>query len=319
MRRLLFAVVAVGVLFNAGVSYAQDEELPSIPKKVQAMFSKQIGNWTVSAEGKPIGATVIRWGPGQRYIILEGEFRDGDKNISGLLSWDGVSEDGFIMRGVTSTGHWIDRMKILSDSVAEGAMKAVRKGKRTSSKFRIKIQGSDQIAFSWTQSTTDGEKQPDESVVYNRVKPTTRKDFKEFCRLNEGAWVGKVPLRQDVPGLGKKGEIATAHYDYTIVEDGSALFGRSYWPDGTSTWFMAYDETNQKIISIGASAVFGVNHPTLHYRDRTWICEGGSVSADNSTITGTFSDDGKTLTVHVDRTDDGVKSEFTDVWHRMNK
>ena len=119
--------------------------------------------------------------------------------------------------------------------------------------------------------------------------------------------------------MGKKGDMATAHYDYTILEDGAALIGKSYWPAGTHTWFAAYDEESKQIKSIGVSPVFGTSSPTLSYRNGKWISKGGSTGADASTITGTFSEDGKTLTVHVNRTDDGIKSEFTDVWHRVNK
>ena len=43
MRRFLIAVFIVGVVFSAGLSIAQAEEMPTIPEKIQSMFSKNVG------------------------------------------------------------------------------------------------------------------------------------------------------------------------------------------------------------------------------------------------------------------------------------
>jgi len=154
-----------------------------------------------------------------------------------------------------------------------------------------------------------------------RTKGVTRKHFQEYCRLNEGVWVGKVPLRADMPGVGKKGEMSTAHYEYTLIEDGAGLLGKSYWPEGTNTWLIAYDQENQRIKSLGVSPIFGVDSPTIRYKNRKWTCRERAMNPDGTkyeaTITGTFSADGKTMTVTVSGPD-GEKVMFTDVWHRMN-
>ena len=130
-------------------------------------------------------------------------------------------------------------------------------------------------------------------------------------------------MRADVPGLGKKWDKATAHYDYTIVEDGAALIGKSYWPEGTHTEFIAYDKGKMQIHGLGSSPIFGTAPTTIHYRDKKWFMEGRSTNADGVligfTVAGTFSDDGNTLTVTEILTEGGEKSEFLDVWHRVNK
>jgi hypothetical protein len=324
MRRLLFAVVIVGVVFSAGVSATQ-EEPPQMPEKVRGILDNITGMWSFDAGDEGKGMIEYKWNLGEDAIIGHAQYENGELSGSGteFFYWDGISEDGLLASmsysGDEGIGHEALAGKALSQALMEGKRTAVRAGKKVTAKFQVKFQGSDQFIWKETSIIIGGEKKPDVNVVHTRVKPTTREDFEEFCKLNEGAWVGKVPLRKDIPGVGKKGEMATAHYDYTIIEDGAALVGKSYWPGGTNTWFIAYDKENQQIQNIGISSVFGINNPTFRYSNRTWISKGADGTTSDNTVTGTFSDNGKILTVHVTKIENGEKSEFTDVWHRMNK
>lgn len=321
MKSVTTVVVVVGLLVNTGLSIANDDEMPPIPEKVQRMLGKNIGHWTVSAKGTIIGETIFKWGPRQRYVTMEGEFQDGA--ISGVLCWDGLSENGFMMQGVAPAGYFTDRMKVVSESVAEGTRTGVMGGKHTSSSFRIEIQGPDQLMTSWTQSTTEGVKQPDIVEKCTRIKPTTREDFKALCQLFEGAWVGEATLEMDVPGVGKKGDKATAHYDISIVEDGVALLGKSYWPDGTNTWFVAYDEGRKQVTTMGISPIFGIEVSSLYRMDGKWHLKGSRSFPDgrrgNTHVTFAHSDNGSRFTASGTMIVDGETTAFGDVWRRMNK
>jgi ketosteroid isomerase-like protein len=298
-----------------------------MPKKVHQFLDNLNGAWRVVSPGK--GTYTLEWCAGDSTLVGAEEFQA--EEMSGALTeiwqWDGVSRDGVVVSwsGLFSKGFASAeiRGKVLSKTVMEGQVNGVLAGEPFSADVRVALTGTNRFTWKRTNVVDNGKPQPDTTAVFERIKDVTREGFEEYCKLNEGAWVGKVPLRQDVPGLGKKGDMATAHYDYTIVEDGSALIGKSYWPEGTSTWYIAYDETNKQITSIGASAVFGVNRPTLHYSDRVWICEGSDTMPDGSkskfTVIGTFSKDGNTLTVTESRTSGGETDEFIDIWHRMNK
>ena len=298
-----------------------------MPKQVHQFFDNLNGAWRVVSPGK--GTYTLEWCAGDSTLVGAEEFQA--EEMSGTLTeiwqWDGVSKDGVVVSwsGLFSKGFASAeiRSRVLSKTVMEGQVNGVLAGKPFSADVRVALTGPNRFTWKRTNVVDNGEPQPDTTAVFERIKDVTRKDFEEYCRLNEGAWVGKVPLRQDVPGLGKKGDMAPAHYDYTIVEDGSALLGRSYWPEGTSTWFIAYDETSKQIISIGASPVFGVSHPTIHVNDGTWTCKGGDTMLDGSRaefiVTGTFSKDGNTLTVIESRIEGGEQVDYTDVWQRMNR
>ena len=47
MRRLLFAVVAVGIMFGVGVSFAQDTQKPD---HAMAKFKGMVGHWVYEGE-----------------------------------------------------------------------------------------------------------------------------------------------------------------------------------------------------------------------------------------------------------------------------
>ncbi len=63
MRRLLCAVVAVGVLFTAGVSIAQ-EDAPQMPEKVRAFLDNVTGTW-IDNDEEGTGKVEVRWDSGK--------------------------------------------------------------------------------------------------------------------------------------------------------------------------------------------------------------------------------------------------------------
>ncbi len=328
MRRLLVAIVIVGVVLSGRLSIAQEEFTNHMPENVRKFLDNFVGTWTyVSTNLK--GSFIGKWDAGNSSLILSSqEIMKGELvYFTELLYWDGISEDGVISRSVGSDSTGIGCInghgKVLSPTLITDKRTIDVGEKKGSFDIQVKFNSKDQFVSECTNQVWDGEKQPDMTFKFTRVKPTTREDFEEFCRLNQGAWVGKVPLRQDTPGIGKKGEMATAHYEYTSIEDGAALIGKSYWPGGTNTWFIAYDKESQQIVTSSISPVFGISNPTLRYANRTWVSEGAERNSDGTmspnTVKGTFSPDGKTLTVQVTKIEDGEKIELTDVWHRMNK
>ena len=325
MRRLLF-VVLVGVLLNTGASFAQEKDAPQMPEKVREVLEWRIGTWNYVIVGKDVKATLVyRWAPGNTCIIGDIHAMVEGKPFfsSHIIGWDGASENGTRMNMVSKIENWSDQSKIVSNTTEEGAFSGFMSGKVYSGRNRLVKQDEDHMTAHITGRRLGNESISDMNILFTRVRPSTRKDFEELCQMAQGAWVGKIPLRQDVPGLGKKGEIATAHYDYTIVEDGNALVGKFYWPGGTQTDFIVYDEANQQIKNVGISPGFGMHNPTFHYSDRKWTIASSRTTVDGATInlsaTAIFSTDGKIFTVTGSRTTGGERAEFVDVWHRMNE
>ncbi len=324
MRRLLMGTVVVGIVLSAAVCFAQTDGAPAMPEKVRKALEYRIGTWNYVIEEEDIKAELVyRWAPGKTCIVgdIHGMAEGSPFFSTHIIGWDGESENGTRMNMVSDVENWSDHSKILPDATEEGPFSGFLSGKEYSGRQRLVKQDQDHMTLDITDRKHGNDSLSDWKILFTRAKPTTREDFEEFCKLNEGAWVGRTALGMDIPGLGKKGEMATAHYDYTIIEDGAGLLGKSYWPGGTNTWLMAYDEDNQQIISMGVSPIFGVDSPTIRYSNRRWRCRENHRDEDGTkyeaTITGTFSEDGKTMTVIVSGPD-GEKAAFTDVWHRMN-
>jgi hypothetical protein len=322
MKRFMFGVIVFAVVFTAGVSYAQDA--PQMPDKVRGFLDSLVGTW--KAEGDFWnGISEYRWNASKSAVTVTRRMTAGEGTT--LLCWDGESEDGIAKSwaGIRPFGliHGEEYGKVLSDGGYEGKQTAMIVGEKATATVKISFQGPNQFTETATEMKYKGERDSDRTTVYTRVKGVTRTDFEEFCKLQAGSWVGEVQVRQDVPGVGQKGDIVTAHTDYIRVEDGYALIGKSYWPAGTNTEIIAYDEANKQIKSIGISPVFGIDSPTFHYSHGKWISKGAFTTLDGTktyfNATGIFGDNGKTLTVTVINTTGREKTEFKDVWHRMNK
>ena len=178
MRRFMVAVVAVVVVFAAGVSYAQESGPASMPEKVRKFLDNMTGTWRSNDE-EGEGKAEIRWDSGKGTLIESGQFQYGDVfgTWTGLWYWDGISEDGVIGCASVSTRYGFAqgklRGKVLSKTVMEGQGTGVRAGKKTSGNIRIEFKGPDQYTLSQTNMIVGGEKKPDSTTVSTRVKSTS--------------------------------------------------------------------------------------------------------------------------------------------------
>lgn len=320
----------VSVVVFSGVSFTQDIKPPKMPAKVRAFLNRMTGTW--SRDGEVVGTFENNWDHGGSALIGTGNMVVKELALPFKLTqiwyWDGLSDNGVIRTWSASASsgfaNGMFRGKVLSETIVVGELTEVRPvGQKVSGNLRIEFVSPDRYTWKGTNLIVAGVRKPDTADVITRVKSTTREDFQEFCKLNEGAWVGEATLEMDVPGIGKKGEKATAHYDYTIIEDGFALLGKSYWPDGTNTWLVAYDEGNKQVKTMGISPIFGIGITSLYKMNGKWHLKGNRSFPDGSkadvSLTCTYSDNGNTNTVSGRRIIDGETTEFTDVWRRMNK
>ena len=339
--------------FVPEASYVPAELKAATPKPSAALRELEglVGDWTYTGRqidpdvdiDLPFAETGNFSGKSTARFVLDGAFletRWHDKEgPSGAMS--GMNITGYdpktkkyTRRGHSSDGTTSARTATLQDGVWKShATMTTPKGAKVLVKTVV------DYAPDWSSYTSTVELSIDQGKTWKHwwkekgkkvaskaaASTTTREDFEEFCELNKGAWVGEVILREDTPGVGKTGERATAHYDYTIMEDGVALLGKSYWPNGTHTWFVAYDEANKQIESIGISPIFGIAPSSLHYANGKWTITNTSRTFPDGTkakltVTGTYSNNGSTVTVTVRGTDrDGRLIDTADVWHRMNK
>jgi len=327
MRRLLFAaaVVAVGVVFSAGLTYAQETDPKPMPEKVRKFLEYRTGTWSI--EGGPATGTLeYKWDSKKYYIIGDAHLMINGvpHNETSLWCWDEMSEDK--IRGYTTTanGYGIGHARIISDTLVEVEATGVTAGQKAVRKIRYALNGPDQYTTSFTGWMVGGQRRPDWTGIYTKVKPTTHEDFDEYCKLNEGRWVGDVTFQADLPGLGKKGEKVTAYYEGTMTEDGNVLIEKFYEGKGTGTGFTVYDAGTKQIETVWMSSGGHKEDAKVYRLGDKWIAENTGCMPDGtkteSLVTLFFTDNGNKLLITGSGTVGGESTDdIHNVWHRVSK
>jgi len=174
MRCYVLLTVAVVVMFVSGLSTAQEEGLPEIPEKIQTMYKNSIGAWALESKVGDVvlkGTLVFKWGPDKQYVVATHRFESPQgKSVNHmLLSWDGKSQDGFIMYRVGPGGYSsVSRGKAVSDTVTESTVEGVADGKSFTQKMRIEYNGRDKMIA--TANRTSGDISPVWRGEYTKVK-----------------------------------------------------------------------------------------------------------------------------------------------------
>lgn len=323
-RSIVFAAVMV-VLISSGISLAKEKAPADMPKKVRAYLDSLVGIWDVDSELLK-GWLTMEWDPGQDYLI--GRFqgtREGDPySDCGFWHWDGVSKDGFMMSLVGPDVHSISHCKVTSRTSAEGKEAGVLAGRKFSNVFRMESKDRDSLTYTATQSLLGGEEQPDFVAEISRVKPLTRKDFKEWCRLNSGRWMGDVTLVADIPGMGKKGETLTSYYEAATAQDGNVLIEKFYAGEGSSMGMSLFDGRINRIRTMWITSSGVLNYGTTWKVGDKWVGTDVGCNPDGTKIVSTgvltFSEDGKTATAIGSSLIDGEKTdEWNNTWRKLTK
>ena len=326
MRRLLIAVVAVGMAFGAGVSFAE-EDTNHMPEKVRKFLDNFMGTWTYDGDYK--GSYTIKWDAGNASLILSSQAIEEGELVywTELLYWDGISEDGVISRSVgsgrTGIGCINGHGKVLSPTSMTDKRTIEAGKKKGSFDIQVKFNGKNQFISKSTNQVWDGEQQPDGTAIFTRVKPTTREDFEEFCRTYGGRWEHKTTLVADLPGFGKKGDKMTELRQATMSSDGKAIIMNGFLGPGSYTLVCYYDPGARQIKATGIPSNGGARYLTFRKVAGSWL-----VTVDGSTPDGKrielsfsdkFSDDGKAYTTTGGGTIGGEKIDRpTEYWRRLS-
>ncbi len=217
MRRWMMGIVVVGIVLSAGVGSAQQSGR-AMPETVRAFLDNVTGRWTISGSTK--GTNQIQW-EGTGTILLDtGQFKDKDTSgsWSGVWYWDGLSEDGVIVSwgSPTSRGFGYGQLqgKVLSPTLMEAQRTGVRLGKPVTEKVRVEFQSPHHYTWTGTDITLGGEKQPDYTDIYTRVKTG---DTKQEALQAAMGW-GTARERKDM-----------AYIDRLLADDLTCVH-----PDGTT-------------------------------------------------------------------------------------
>jgi len=327
MKRLMIGLVAAGIVLAAGVSSAQ-ESRPEMPETVRAFLDAFVGTWTYDGSFK--GRVTIEWDAGRGCLIATGqeEFGGGIAHWTELMHWDGTSDDGVAIFSHFTSGEAIAcsdiHGKILSRTVMEGEKTAVRFGQKDTARIRIKFNGKHEFVSEVTNVMVGGKKQSDETFVFSRVKPTTRKDFDEFCELFKGRWVCEMRLLEDAPGLGSQGDTFTAYFHSTLSESGNYITSEAHYGDHWQSQLKYYDPVAKAIkttVADSTGATWFATDRKVPGGWRTCIIEIGvdGTKEGEWILNHTFSKDGKTWSVKVTTAADESTILATNVWRRMSK
>ena len=151
---------------------------------------------------------------------------------------------------------------------------------------------------------------------------STQADFKEYCQMMQGRWIGEVIWITDWPGFGKKGDKVTGYEEWTIGEGGQVLQGRFYGGPGSGTALTHYDAGARKIQCRAVSSGGNVWNHVIYKKDGKWHFETTGSTATGKKITGSsirhISDDGKTHRLTGTLKIDGKELDpLRDVFHRI--
>ena len=328
MRRLLFAVVVVGMVFGTGLSFAE-ENTNLMPENVRKFLDNFVGTYRWHVDGNYKGTHTNEWDAGNACLIVTGQdiFEDELIHCTELIHWDGISEDGIVFRSILSgskgMGCFNAHGKVLSPTLMIGKTTDAVGEKEGNADFQIKFKGKGQFIAKFTNKVWDGEQQPDETAVFTRVKPTTREDFEEFCKQRQGRWVNATTFTEDWAGFGKKGETVTTYQEITLSEDGNALIIKGYSGTGSWTQLITYDMNARLVKSMWALSSGGMGNGTHTKVNGNWISKHVEFGPDGTiefTTFPTFSDDGKTWTIKSTSTLNGKKLDpNVDVWRKVSK
>jgi len=329
MRRLLIAVVAVGVVIGTGLSFAEEDK-NHMAEKVRKFLDNLVGTYRWHVDGNYKGTHTNEWDAGNACLIVTGQDIFEDKLISctELIRWDGISEDGFLLSTILSGSEGIGcghaHGKVLSPTLMIGKSTFAVGEKEGNSDFQIKINGKDQFVSKFTNQVWDGKQIPDETAIFSRVKPATREDFEKFCRLAEGRWASELTLRTDWPGMGKKGETITGYMQHTRSENGTALTGNINVGKGWWTEQKIYDPASRQIKTTQAlsdgTIAYGIGCKVPGgWSESFYDIKPDGMKGDTYIVMTKFGDKGKTWTVRVTTPGDEENVIATHVWRRLSK
>jgi hypothetical protein len=291
MRRLLFAVVVVGVVFNVGVSFAQERESQQkvaikkvIENETQFFLERDYDQWANSWVHEP-------------YISWSGADPTGCETV---LGWEPLSKrikDIFDQYPDPPTANFQKTNycirvhgKMAFVTFVEDGNSSIRVLERHGKKWKLVCMN---VIASSAYEALEEDIQTDTS--------TTREDFEEFCRLQEGRWICDITWAADWTGFGKKGDKVTAYAQWTLGEDGNALIGKFHGGNGSDTKLVSYDANAKQINSMLVDST-GYVEPAIIYKSGSkWIVKGSGSGADGKVskfnVNLTFTDNSNTLTV----------------------
>ena len=156
------------------------------------------------------------------------------------------------------------------------------------------------------------------------AQQASREDFKQYCQMWEGRWVGDVTWVTDWPGFGKKGDKVTAYFEAKMVEDGNLMTTRFFGGAGSGTGIILYDASAKQIKLMWATSSGSMSQGVAFKKNGQWVEKGSGSLADGTKTEHTsmlaISEEGKTHTwtgsgsVGDEKTDDQH-----DVWQRVGK
>ena len=156
------------------------------------------------------------------------------------------------------------------------------------------------------------------------AQQSTREDFREFCKAEEGRWIGDITLVTDVPGIGKNGDKVIANYEAQYAADKNLMIGMFYGGGGAGTWVLVFDPGAKQIKGLWVSSGGTVEHSIIYKKDGKWRRRVKGANADGTkferTGTQTVTNNGDTQTWTGIRTVGGKqRDDDREVWRRVYK
>jgi hypothetical protein len=157
-----------------------------------------------------------------------------------------------------------------------------------------------------------------------RAQEASREDFREFCQMQLGRWIGDVTWVADWPGFGKKGDKVVAYLEGNLVEEGNAMTFRFFGGQGSGTVLAYYDAQAKRIRLISVLSTGGSNQGIVYKKNGQWFGEGTGCLADGTPTQYshqiTITDNGNVMTfTGMGKVGDEKTDDQHDVWRRVSE
>jgi hypothetical protein len=157
-----------------------------------------------------------------------------------------------------------------------------------------------------------------------RAQEASREDFREYCQVQQGRWIGDVTWVADWPGFGKKGDKVVAYFEANMAEDDNAMTMRFFGGQGSATGLCYYDSRAKRIRLLWALSSGASIQVIAYKKDGQWVQESSNSLPDGRLAESidqlTVSDNGNTHTVTGrGKLDDESTDDHYAVWRRVSE
>ena len=174
MKQMWFILFSFVVAFGPTVSFSQESGLISMPNNIERMLNNFIGTWHLQQDVANVKFS-FEWDTLKNHVVATGHgiYDNAPFSTTKILCWDGVLKDGIITYQVATDGHYVEKLRTISERVLDGSITGIYHGKTFKSNIRIEFTSQNKMTWIFKDEVVDGKIKGDWIGVFERIKDTS--------------------------------------------------------------------------------------------------------------------------------------------------